>query len=166
MNNIRKKKERNVGVNGKMNISCGNKRARWSGSLMTTMLVSMVHKGVPGRERDAKFEKDIITGLISLILLAITANSRKPMYGYQIAQQMKGGKSSTIELKQGTIYPVLRTMEKKGLLKSEIKASSSGPARKYYKITGPGKKKLVIWMDTWKRTKMFVDGVLGGSIND
>lgn len=135
-------------------------------SLSIATLLTMVHNGVPGRVRDPKFEKDIITGLISLILLAITAGSRKPMYGYQIAQQMKGNSDAGIELKQGTIYPVLRSMEKKGLLKSKIKASKSGPARKYYEITAQGKRKLALWIDTWKRTKGFVDNVLGGNIND
>ena len=135
-------------------------------SLFIATLLTMVHKGVPERVRDAKFEKDIITGLISLILLAITAGSKEPMYGYQIAQQMKGNSDASIELKQGTIYPVLRSMEKKGLLKSKIKASKSGPARKYYEITAQGKRKLALWIDTWKRTKDFVDNVLGGNIND
>ena len=133
--------------------------------LLTAILVGMVHKGVPPRKRDAKFEKDVITGLISLILLAITAKSGKPMYGYQIAQQMKSDESTAIELKQGTIYPVLRSLEKKGLLRSEIKASSSGPARKYYSITSQGKQKLGVWTDTWMRTRKFVDKVLEGGIN-
>ena len=133
--------------------------------LMLTGLIGMVHKGAPGDTRDKKFEKDIITGLISLILLAITAKSKRPMYGYQIAQQMKGEKKSEIELKQGTIYPVLRTMEKKGLFKSEIKASESGPPRKYYHITGKGRKKLKVWTETWNRTKRFTDHILEGKTN-
>jgi len=133
--------------------------------LMLTGLIGMVHKGVHSDTRDKKFEKDIITGLISLILLAITAKSKRPMYGYQIAQQMKGGKKSDLELKQGTIYPVLRTMEKKGLFKSEIKASESGPPRKYYHITRMGRKKLKVWTETWNRTKRFTDHILEGKIN-
>ena len=133
--------------------------------LMITGLIGMVHAGVPGDTRDKKFEKDVITGLISLILLAITANSKRPMYGYQIAQQMKGERKSDIELKQGTIYPVLRTMEKKGLLKSEIKASESGPPRKYYHITRIGRKKLKMWTETWNRTKRFTDLILEGKTN-
>jgi len=133
--------------------------------LMLTGLIGMVHAGVPSDTRDKKFEKDIITGLISLILLAITANSRRPMYGYQIARQMKAERESDLELKQGTIYPVLRTMEKKGMLKSEIKASESGPPRKYYHITKTGRKKLKVWTETWNRTKRFTDHILEGNIN-
>lgn len=137
-----------------------------AGRVLTAMLLGMVHGGVSGKRRDAKFEKDIITGLISLVLLAIMSNSKKPMYGYQIAQRMKGDDSSAIELKQGTIYPVLRSLEKKGLLRSEIRASSSGPARKYYRITSRGVRKLEIWTDTWTRTKVFVEKVLEGDIRE
>lgn len=110
--------------------------------------------------KDPKFEKDLVTGLISLVLLAITASAKEPLYGYQIAKRMEGPQQA-ISLKQGTIYPVLRTMEKSGLLKSEIKASESGPPRKYYLITEAGRKKLALWKSTWLETRGFVDGVLG-----
>jgi PadR family transcriptional regulator PadR len=116
-------------------------------------------------KRDEKFEKELITGLISLILLAITNNSGEAMYGYQIAKQMETDNETHVQLKQGTIYPVLRTMEKKGLLKSEIKASESGPPRKYYKITRKGVDKLEVWSKAWKDTSKFVNSVLRGKID-
>jgi len=116
--------------------------------------------------RDPKFEKDLFTGLISLILLAICGNSKEPLYGYQIARRMEGDDPSGPKLKQGTIYPVLRSMEKQGYLKSQIKASESGPPRKYYVITPKGRQKLEVWEKTWRRTRLFVDGVLEGSENE
>jgi PadR family transcriptional regulator PadR len=116
-------------------------------------------------KRDEKFEKELVTGLISLILLAITNNSGEAMYGYQIAKQMETDNRTHVQLKQGTIYPVLRAMEKKGLLKSEIKASGSGPPRKYYKITKKGKDKLDVWKAAWEDTSDFVNGVLRGKLN-
>lgn len=123
-------------------------------------LIGMAGKGKE-LEKDTKFEKDLITGLISLILLSVMKNSDEPLYGYQIAKRMED-RESGIELKQGTIYPVLRSMEKKGLLKSQIKASESGPPRKYYQITNKGLKKLEVWVNTWKTTSGFVDNILGG----
>ena len=127
-------------------------------------LVARAGKPAGKVEKDPKFEKDLITGLISLILLSITANSKEPLYGYQIAKRMQES-GATVELKQGTIYPVLRSMEKKGLLKSTIKASESGPPRKYYLITKKGHKKLEVWANTWNETRTFVEGVLGGEAN-
>lgn len=127
-------------------------------------LISMALKGKP--KKDPKFEKNLITGLISLILLAICNAAGEPMYGYQIARKLEGDEYSGISLKQGTIYPVLRSMEKKGLLKSRIQASESGPPRKYYKITKKGKDKLELWEKTWRRTRVYVDNILEGNINE
>jgi PadR family transcriptional regulator PadR len=116
--------------------------------------------------KDPKFEKDLFTGLIALILLAICANSKEPLYGYQIARRMEGDDPSGPKLKQGTIYPVLRSLEKQGFLKSQIKASGSGPPRKYYHITEKGRKNLDQWERTWRRTRLFVDGILEGTANE
>jgi len=113
------------------------------------------------RRRDPKFEKNVISGMISLVLLAITEQSTEPLYGYRISKEMdiKNGK---VLLKQGTIYPVLRALEKDGLLESKIRASDSGPARKYYWITSKGKETLEIWKESWYRIRNFVDTVVGG----
>jgi len=116
-------------------------------------------------KHDEKFEKELITGLISLILLAITRNRGEPMYGYQIAKEMETGNRTHVQLKQGTIYPVLRAMEKKGYLKSVIKASESGPPRKYYSITKKGMDKLDVWTAAWDDTSDFVDSVLRGKVD-
>lgn len=113
------------------------------------------------RCRDLKFEKSVISGMISLVLLAITEQSKEPLYGYRISREMKI-KNGTAFLKQGTIYPVLRALERDGLLKSEIRESESGPARKYYRITEKGKETLKIWEESWYRIRDFVDSFVGG----
>jgi PadR family transcriptional regulator PadR len=113
------------------------------------------------RRGDPKFEKTVISGTISLVLLAITEQSKEPLYGYRISKEMDA-KNGKVVLKQGTIYPVLRALEKDGLLKSEIRASESGPARKYYWITSKGKETLEIWKESWYRIRDFVDTIVGG----
>jgi PadR family transcriptional regulator PadR len=111
--------------------------------------------------RDPKFEKNVISGMISLVLLAITEQSKEPLYGYRISKEMDI-KNGNVFLKQGTIYPVLRALERDGLLKSEIRESESGPARKYYWITNKGKETLEIWKGSWYRIRDFVDSIVGG----
>lgn len=120
---------------------------------------SMRDEGTGG---DPKFEKNLISGIISLILLAITERSKEPLYGYRIWKEMETRENGKISLKQGTIYPVLRSLKKEGLLESEIRASESGPARKYYWITAKGKETLKIWKESWCHTKDFVEKILGG----
>ena len=111
-----------------------------------------------------KFQKELSAGIVSLALLALMAHADKPLYGYQISRRMEDSGTSAVALKQGTIYPVLRSLEKKGLLTSELRASESGPARKYYSITAEGRAKLAEWGTTWKRTRDFIDSMVEGGM--
>jgi PadR family transcriptional regulator PadR len=65
-------------------------------------------------------------------------------------------------MKQGTLYPVLRSLEENGLLESTVEPSVSGPPRRYYKITKDGRAALGEWIELWKQTKKFVDSILKG----
>jgi PadR family transcriptional regulator PadR len=69
-------------------------------------------------------------------------------------------------MKQGALYPVLRSLEKNGLLASQVEPSVSGPPRRYYTITHTGRKTLVTWVEIWGQTKTFVDDILKGVIQN
>lgn len=84
------------------------------------------------------------------------------MYGYQIAKMLEESGPDLPMMKQGTLYPVLRSLEENGLLESMVEPSVSGPPRRYYKITADGKAALVEWLEIWKQTKKFVDAILKG----
>ena len=111
---------------------------------------------------DKKFQKEINSGTAALVLLSTLNNSLEQMYGYQIAKQLEEGRDEIPMIKQGALYPVLRSLENSGLLKSMVEPSVSGPPRKYYQITDIGKETLVRWKDIWEQTKMFVDSILEG----
>lgn len=109
-----------------------------------------------------KFQKELNAGTVALVLLAIMERSNEPLYGYQIAKRLEAATSDGIPLKQGTLYPVLRSLEDSGLLTSRVEPSVSGPPRKYYSITDPGRETLAEWKGAWERTRDFVDTTLGG----
>jgi len=115
---------------------------------------------------DKKFQKEINSGTAALVLLSTLNNSLEQMYGYQIAKQLEEGRDEIPMIKQGALYPVLRSLENSGLLKSMVEPSVSGPPRKYYQITDIGKETLVRWKDIWEQTKMFADSILEGGKND
>jgi PadR family transcriptional regulator PadR len=112
-----------------------------------------------------KFVKELNSGTVSLVLLTIIEGSDKPLYGYEIAKLLEQSISDELPMKRGTLYPALRSMEEKGLLESEVEPSISGPPRKYYSITDQGRKALVVWKETWRRTRDFVDGTLEGDVD-
>ncbi len=111
-----------------------------------------------------KFRKELSAGTVALVLLSLLDQSQEPLYGYQIGKLVGAGEeeSDTVMVKQGAIYPVLRSLEGSGLLQSEREASSSGPPRRYYHVTDDGHQVLQEWQAIWERTRDFVDSVLGG----
>lgn len=111
---------------------------------------------------DRKFHKELAAGISALVLLSLLNTASGPRYGYQIAKLIDGQKENLPLLKQGALYPVLRSLESGGLLKSTVEPSVSGPPRRYYLITEPGRKALARWTETWVQTKTFVDDILKG----
>lgn len=109
-----------------------------------------------------KFQKELNAGTSSLVLLSVLNRSDEPMYGYQIAKMLEDSGPEVPMMKQGTLYPVLRSLEENGLLESRVEPSVSGPPRRYYQITRTGRTALAEWSELWKHTKKFVDAILKG----
>ena len=112
-----------------------------------------------------KFQKELLSGITSLVLLSTLGQSEEPMYGYQIAKSLESEGDEAI-IKQGALYPVLRSLEKSGLLSSSVEPSISGPPRKYYTITPLGLQTLEEWETIWAQFKSFADNILEGDRHD
>lgn len=110
-----------------------------------------------------KFQKELSAGLVALVLLALLDGAEEDLYGYQIAKRLgrDGGPVSLV--KQGALYPVLRTLSAAGLLASRVVPSYAGPPRRYYRITAAGRAALAQWRGIWQDTREFVDGFTGKS---
>jgi PadR family transcriptional regulator, regulatory protein PadR len=111
-------------------------------------------------EANRKFQKELNSGAISLVLMALIADSGQAMYGYEIAKRLPSFPDGELPMNESAIYPVLRSLERQGLLASQMKPSDSGPPRKYYRLTPSGGRTLVKWRVAWSQTKDFVDQVL------
>lgn len=94
-----------------------------------------------------------------MITKALVAASIKPFvlsilsegecYGYAIIQRVKSLTGGQIEWTTSTLYPVLHSLENKGLLESRWEASEEGPRRKYYRLTPKGRKALIREKQQW-----------------
>ena len=110
-----------------------------------------------------KFQKELSAGTVSLALLAVLARAGEPLYGYLIAKQLERVGEGVLSGKQSALYPVLRNLEGAGLLESFVEPSDSGPPRRYYRITVPGRGTLRDWAAAWRATRDSVDSVLEGT---
>jgi PadR family transcriptional regulator PadR len=104
-----------------------------------------------------KFQKELNAGLVALVLLGILDRAEEDLYGYQIAKRLQQRPGSANLVKQGALYPVLRTLSASGLLASRVVPSYSGPPRRYYRITPAGRATLTRWRDIWRQTRDLVD---------
>ncbi len=116
---------------------------------------------IESRTASKKFQKELNAGTASLVLLSVLSRSSEPMYGYRIARLLEET-SPGVPMKQGSLYPVLRSLEENNLLVSTVEPSVSGPPRRYYKITEAGRECLTEWTEIWGQTKKFVDANLKG----
>lgn len=84
--------------------------------------------------------------------------SRQPSYGYAIAAELR--QAGFADVNEGTLYPLLLRLERKGMLKAEYQASPSGPSRKYYSLTEEGTQYLTEFEQAWHLTASAVDAIL------
>lgn len=108
-----------------------------------------------------KIERDLSVGTAWLVVLATIAGADEPIHGYEIARRLADEAPEGLSFKQGTLYPMLRTMEADGLVRSTLMPSNEGPARKCFTLTADGKRVLAAWVATWRSTNRWVNKVLG-----
>jgi PadR family transcriptional regulator PadR len=108
-----------------------------------------------------KFRKELHSGIAAMVLLALLERTGEEMYGYQIAKEIGAKAGGASFLKQGAIYPVLRSLHAAGLLESRVEVSMSGPPRRYYSISAMGREALQAWRGVWSDLREFVDTVVG-----
>jgi PadR family transcriptional regulator PadR len=113
-------------------------------------------------EEIKKFQKELNSGTTALVLLGVLSQASEPMYGYQIAKLIEANIKEIQIIKQGALYPVLRSLESSGLLESQVEPSVSGPPRRYYRITETGRETLGKWREIWEQTKALVDSTMSG----
>lgn len=106
-------------------------------------------------------EKSLLSGSTAMLILKLL--EEKEMYGYEMIETLRERSENVFELKAGTLYPLLHSLEEKGALES-YENEVGGKIRKYYRITKAGKKQLQEKTKEWKEYSRAVANVLGGAI--
>ncbi|CAK1230062.1 PadR family transcriptional regulator [Fructobacillus fructosus] len=104
----------------------------------------------------------LLKGFLQGILLSIL--EKQPNYGYGIAIALD--EIGLGQVPKGTIYPLLATMEKRGLLTSESRPSPDGPDRKYYLPTQIGIEAKQDFYNQWHQLEKSMDFMMTGETND
>ena len=108
-----------------------------------------------------KIEKSLLSGSTTMLILSLLRGGDK--YGYEMAQLLAERSDHTFELKEGTLYPLLHTLEKNKLVKSYTKETPEGRQRKYYQLTEKGSARLEEKKLEWQLFSEKVNAVLGAA---
>ncbi len=87
------------------------------------------------------------------------------MYGYQIIGELERRTTGYFKLRGGTIYPMLRRLEDKGLVKSRWRQITERQRRRYYEITDKGRQLLADRLVEWKDFSTAVSMLMGTKSN-
>lgn len=106
-------------------------------------------------------DKSLLTGSTTMLILKLLEEA--DMYGYQMIEELNQKSKNVFELKAGTLYPLLHTLEQKELVTSYEKTASNARVRKYYSLTKKGRNYLHEKKEEWRVYASAVNDVLGGA---
>jgi PadR family transcriptional regulator, regulatory protein PadR len=104
------------------------------------------------------FDRELLKGSIALLILKLL--SERDMYGYEIIQESVRRSQDAFEFKEGTLYPALHQLHKRGYLRSEWRTGETGKQRKYYSLTAAGRKAAQQSQQEWFSFTKVVNAIL------
>jgi PadR family transcriptional regulator, regulatory protein PadR len=108
-----------------------------------------------------KIDKELLKGSTTMLVLKLLDTS--DMYGYQMTRELERRSDNTFTLKEGTLYPILHSLESDQMIEAYWEDTESARKRKYYRITKNGKKLLLEKEKEWAKYAAGVRKVLGGA---
>ncbi len=94
-----------------------------------------------------KLERELMRGAGPTAVLQLLA--AREMYGYELVEALASRTEGVLAMGQSTLYPMLYNLEAKGLIEAEWRTADSGRDRKYYRLTGSGRRKLATDRKAW-----------------
>ncbi|MQA92304.1 MAG: PadR family transcriptional regulator [Gemmatimonas sp.] len=101
---------------------------------------------------------DLPQGTLNLLILK--ALSLGPQHGWAISERLHQVSRATLQVPQGSLYPALHRLERRGWIRAEWGVSENNRRAKYYELSRSGRKQLAVAADQWHRLTTAVSLVL------
>jgi transcriptional regulator len=101
---------------------------------------------------------DLPQGTLDLLILKTLALG--PRHGWAIAERIQQTSRSVLQVQQGSLYPALHRLERKGWIAAEWGASDNNRRAKYYKLTRKGRKQLESEAEAWAKLSSAIAEIL------
>jgi PadR family transcriptional regulator PadR len=109
-----------------------------------------------GRPEDEKSE--LLQGTLEMLVLKLL--HLEPMHGWGMSQRIQQMSKDVILVSQGTLYPALQRMKRRGWVKSSWQTTSNNRRARYYELTAAGRKQLVVEQASWERAFTAVNWIM------
>jgi PadR family transcriptional regulator, regulatory protein PadR len=96
----------------------------------------------------------------TLDLLILKALAVEPLHGWSISQRLQQISRDALQVQQGSLYPALHRLERRGWVKAQWATTENSRRAKYYELTKAGRKQLEKETDAWRRLTAAVGYVL------
>jgi len=101
---------------------------------------------------------DLVQGTLDMLILKIVA--LEPLNGWAISQRFKQISADVLGVSDGSLYPALQKLERRGWIRSEWKASENNRRAKFYSPTRLGRKQLEKETANWNRVSAAISGIV------
>jgi PadR family transcriptional regulator len=101
---------------------------------------------------------DLPQGTLDLLILRTLA--LEPQHGWAISERVQQVSSDVLRIQQGSLYPALHRLERRGWIKAEWGTSENNRRAKFYELTRSGKKQLEVETDSWRKLAAAVTQIL------
>ena len=103
---------------------------------------------------------EILPGTLNMLVLRVLLSG--PHHGYAVARRIQQASDDVLKVEEGSLYPALHRMEKRGWLVSEWGVSESNRRAKYYRLSRSGRARLRAQTSDWERYSLAIGQVLRG----
>jgi PadR family transcriptional regulator PadR len=103
-------------------------------------------------------KSDLLQGTLDMLILKIVALG--PVHGYGISLRIRQISKEVLQVQQGSLYPALHRLEKRGWLKAEWGESDNGRQAKFYSLSTKGRKQFAAEESNWNRLAGAVAAIL------
>jgi PadR family transcriptional regulator, regulatory protein PadR len=103
---------------------------------------------------------DLPQGTLDLLILRTLALGPEPEHGWAISERIHQVSSKVLQVQQGSLYPALHRLERRGWIKARWGASENNRRAKFYELTASGRKQLEAEKSDWKKLAAAVAQVL------
>jgi len=101
---------------------------------------------------------DLPQGTLDLLILKTVA--LEPQHGWAISERIQQISSGVLHIQQGSLYPALHRLERRGWIKAKWGVSANNRRAKYYELTKSGRKQLEAEESAWRKLTAAVGQVL------